>query len=422
MKTGILFLVLSGMVYAGYSRTLSLPEYRQRVLTYNQEVKQSSAAVEAALYALKRVRTGLFPQLDATGNYSYQFEKVEFMQGVDLKHDNYSAEANLVQNVYAGGAVRKQYEVARIQQAIAVLGKEHTLDNILYAADVNYWTVVANRDLYTITARFVEIVGELYEVVSKRFEEGAISRTDVLMVQARLKEAELQQNTSATNYKTALQALNILMGTDPDTPAVLVDSIRSDVRLPVQRTLNYALTNRADYQIQVQDVELARLETRLVKAEYLPQLAFGVTEKWGTTLINVDGDKRFSTIAFANLSIPLFRWGERRQSVKISRLQEDIRELERSKLSDQVDLEVNNAWTSLTDLLKKTEIVNSSLDIARNNLFLNTFSYNEGKLPIIDVLSAQITWLQAYTNVVSIHYQYKLAVAEYIRSLGGEDR
>lgn len=49
---------------------------------------------------------------------------------------------------------------------------------------------------------------------------------------------------------------------------------------------------------------------------------------------------------------------------------------------------------------------------------MNTFSYNEGKLPIIDVLSAQVSWLQAYTNVVSVNYQYKVALAEYAKALG----
>nr|WP_286164641.1 TolC family protein [Odoribacter sp. OF09-27XD] len=168
-----------------------------------------------------------------------------------------------------------------------------------------------------------------------------------------------------------------------------------------------------------QDIELARVQTRLMKASYLPNLAVGIKEKWGTTLINIDGDKRFSTIAFANLNIPVFYWGKRRQDVRVSEVQEQMKELERSKLSDQISLELNNAWVNLTESLKKVAIVSSSLDIAHDNLVLNTFSYNEGKLPVIDVLSAQVTWLQAYTNVVSAYYQYKVALAEYERALSG---
>ena len=107
-----------------------------------------------------------------------------------------------------------------------------------------------------------------------------------------------------------------------------------------------------------------------------------------------------------------------RQNVRLSRTQEWTKELERSQLKDQVSKELNNAWVNVIEISKKLEIVYSSLDIAKDNLTLNTFSYNEGKLPIIDVLSAQVSWLQAYTNVVSVNYQYKVALAEYAKALG----
>ncbi|WP_418536153.1 TolC family protein [Odoribacter laneus] len=411
---GLLFLGGYGM-----AQPLTLQQYRQKVLDYNQEIKQSQEAVKAALYTLKSIRTGFFPRVDMTGSYSYQIEDVQFMPGTDLKHDNYSVEAGVVQNVYAGSGLRKQYEMARIQEAIARLGEEYTVDNIVYAADVNYWTVAANRDLYRIALRFVGIVRELFDIVDKRFVEGAISKTDVLMVQARLKEAELQLNTSETNYRTAVQALNVMMGEEAGRPIVLADSIRQPMAIPSLYDLQLVLENRPDYRIAQQDIELARLQTRLVKANYLPNLAVGIKENWGTTLINVDGDKRFSTIAFAKVNIPVFYWGERRHNVRLSETQEETRELERSKLLDQIRLNLSNAWVSLTEALKKINIVDSSLEIARHNLILNTFSYNEGKLPVIDVLSAQVTWLQAFTNVVSANYQYKVALAEYERTIGG---
>ena len=72
----------------------------------------------------------------------------------------------------------------------------------------------------------------------------------------------------------------------------------------------------------------------------------------------------------------------------------------------------------MIEISKKLEIVYSSLDIAKDNLTLNTFSYR----PFIVVLSAQVSLLQAYTNVVSVIYQYKVALAEYAKALGGTDR
>lgn len=419
-----IYLIVGAMLWGGIvdAQTLSVEQYRQKVLEYNQDIQKSQQAVNGALYSLKGIRTGFFPKLDITGNYSYQLEKVEFLPGTDLKHDNYGVEAGLVQNVYSGSAVRKQYDVAKLQHAIAQLSVEHTVDNMIYAADVSYWSVAANRNLYELSEQFVQIVRELYEIVNKRFEEGAISKTDVLMVQNRLKEAELQLNTNSTNYNTALQSLNIMMGVEPDAAVVLTDSIQKVLWVPKQEGLNKALERRADYQSAIMGIEMAKLQTDMARSKYLPQLAVGIKEKYGTTLLNVDGKAQWATTAYAQINIPVFHWGEMRQNVRLSRTQEWTKELERSQLKDQVSKELNNAWVNVIEISKKLEIVYSSLDIAKDNLTLNTFSYNEGKLPIIDVLSAQVSWLQAYTNVVSVNYQYKVALAEYAKALGGTDR
>ena len=419
-----IYLIVGAILWGGIvdAQTLSVEQYRQKVLEYNQDIQKSQQAVNGALYSLKGIKTGFFPKLDITGNYSYQLEKVEFLPGTDLKHDNYGVEAGLVQNVYSGSAVRKQYDVAKLQHAIAQLSVEHTVDNMIYAADVSYWSVAANRNLYELSEQFVQIVRELYEIVNKRFEEGAISKTDVLMVQNRLKEAELQLNTNSTNYKTALQSLNIMMGVEPDAAVVLTDSIQKVLWVPKQEGLNKALERRADYQSAIMGIEMAKLQTDMARSKYLPQLAVGIKEKYGTTLLNVDGKAQWATTAYAQINIPVFHWGEMRQNVRLSRTQEWTKELERSQLKDQVSKELNNAWVNVIEISKKLEIVYSSLDIAKDNLTLNTFSYNEGKLPIIDVLSAQVSWLQAYTNVVSVNYQYKVAFAECAKALGGTDR
>ena len=412
---GILWMTLG----SGIAQTLTVEEYRAKVLEYNQDIKQSREAVKAAIYALKGVKTGFFPKLQLSGNYSYQIEDVEFMQGVDLKHNNYSAEAALSQNVYAGSMVRKQQEAAKLQKAIARLGEELTTDNIVYAADVSYWTLAANESLLYISQEFVLIVKELDGIVQKRFDEGAISKTDLLMVKTRLKEAELQESTRQMNYQTAMQSFKIMMGVPLEEKWVIIDSIQKPVIVPGLQSLEVALKRRADYQIAVQDFNLTKQQTKIIRSKYLPQLAVGVKETWGTPLINVSGDEKFATVAFAKLSMPIFNWGEKRQYVKQNRAMETSKELAMSKVEDQVKEELANAWVKLNENWKQVEIANSTLEIARENLKLNTFSYNEGKLPILDVLSSQATWLQAYTNVVSANYQYKVAYAEYVRILGG---
>ena len=414
--------LIVGMVFwasLGFAQPLSVEQYRAKVLEYNQDIQKSQQAVDGALFSLKSVKTGFFPKVDASGNYSYQLEDVEFFPGTNLKHDNYGVEAGLVQNVYAGSAVRKQYDIAKLQHAISQLAADHTVDNIIYAADVAYWAVAANKKLYRLSVDYVELIKELYDVVNTRFKEDAISKIDLLQVQTRLKEADLQLNTTSTNYMIALQSLNIMMGVEPNAGSILIDSVDKPLWVPQQMELNQVLENRSDYQATIKSLEVAQTQTSLVRSQFMPQLAVGLKEKYGTTMINIDGKERWTTTAYAQLSIPVFHWGKKRKDVGISRTQEETRELERSQMQDQVSKELSGAWVNVTETSKKLNIIYSTLDIVQENLELNTFSYNEGRLPILDVLSAQVSWLQAYTNVVAVNYQYKVALAEYVKVLGG---
>jgi len=420
MKKWILT-VVAGCLFSGaaFSQSLTVEQYRKRVLAYNQEAKQVRETVKAALHALQAARTGFLPRLQVEGNYTYQFQEVEFMEGVNLKHENYTAAASLTQELYAGGNARYRRDAARLQASIARLGEEQTRDNLVYAADVHYWTAAANEQLFAVASEFVAIVQTLYALVDKRFEEGAISRTDVLMVKTRLQEAKLHRSSARMNRETAFKSLKIRIGLLPSDTLVVADSIAKPLFVPAPVALEGVLQRRADYRAAGEQVRLAGTVTRLTRAAYLPHLSVGVKEEWGTPLLNVDGRERFTTVAFAQLSVPLFHWGERRQLLLQDRARERTRFLEQSKVKDQIREELAEARIRLDETTRQVDIATATLAIARENLQLNTFSYNEGKLPILDVLSAQATWLQAYTSLVTAHYQHKLALAAYRKALGG---
>mgnify|MGYP000828877752 CR=1 FL=1 len=85
---------------------------------------------------------------------------------------------------------------------------------------------------------------------------------------------------------------------------------------------------------------------------------------------------------------------------------------------DQIVQEISNAWTSLTENTKQITVAEEACKIAEENLDLNTFSYTEGKLPIIDVLSAQVTWIQSYSSLIQTWLQQKVSLADYNKAIG----
>ncbi len=374
-------LLLGALSAKAQDTRLSAVEYKERVLEYSRQIKQSSEERIAMQHAIKAAKTGFFPSVDFSGSYQYRINKYDLDFGpgmsVEMDHNTYSLGATVSQPIYAGGQIYNNYKAAQVQGKITEQAEELTTDNIVYSADLNYWTAAARKGMYDVMCQYVDIVGELANVLTIRFNDGQISKTDLLQVESRLKEAELNKSSAYKEYQIALQNLNSLMGVSQ------------------KRQIN------------------------LSKAKYNPSLAIGFQGTWGTPMLNVKGsDQLWTPAVFASLKIPLFRWGARFKEVNSQKAILRSKEYALDNTRDKIAQEVANAWTSLTEYTKQITVAEEACKIAEENLDLNTFSYNEGKLPILDVLSAQLSWIQSYSSLIQTWYQQKASLAQYNKAIG----
>lgn len=403
---------------------ITAAEYKEKVLEYSRQIKQSSEERIAMQHAIKAAKTAFFPAVDFSGSYQYRINKYELgmgegIPGIEMDHNTYSLGATVSQPIYAGGQIYNNYKAAEIQGQIATEAEELTTDNIVYAADMNYWSVAARKGMYDVMTQYVDIVQELANVLTLRFQDGQISKTDLLQVQARLKEAELNKSSAYKDYQIALQNLNVLMGVPPMEPITITDSITMVLPLPMRVGESAALENRPDYLISKLNIEYQKRQINLSKAKYNPTLSVGFQGAWGTSMLNVKGsDNLWTPAVFASLKIPLFRWGARFKEVNSQKAILRSKEYAMENTRDQISQEVANAWTSLTENTKQIDVAEEACKIAEENLDLNTFSYNEGKLPIVDVLSAQLSWIQSYSSLIQTWYQQKASLAQYNKAIG----
>lgn len=416
-------LLSAASVSAQQTAPLSVNEYKERVLDYSRQIRQSAEERMAMQEAIKAAKTAFFPAVDFSGSYQYRINKYDLDFGpgmaVEMDHNTYSLGASVSQPVYAGGKIYNNYKAAQIQGKISTEAEALTIDNVVYSADLNYWSAAARKDMYKVMCQFVDIVQELANVLTLRFEDGQISKTDLLQVQSRLKEAEINRSSAYREYQIALQSLNSLMGADPMDPIEISDSISTYLALPLQVGADAALQNRPEYAIAMLNLDYQKRQINLAKSKYNPTLAIGFQGTWGTPMLNVKGsDQLWTPAVFASLKIPLFRWGARFKEVNSQKALLRSKEYAMDNTRDQISQEVASSWTSLTENTKQIEVAQEACRIAEENLELNTFSYNEGKLPILDVLSAQLSWIQSYSNLIQTWYQQKASLAKYNKAIG----
>ena len=91
-------------------------------------------------------------------------------------------------------------------------------------------------------------------------------------------------------------------------------------------------------------------------------------------------------------------------------------EWQSAQLYDTILTEEINGWTDI--MSARAQLINSqqSLEIAAENLSISTYSYKEGLATILDVMQAQISWLQIYTNTITARFNLAVAVASYSRT------
>lgn len=398
--------------------TTSISEPR-RIPRQGRSIQPDSETTASETFASTEARkiasTGFLPQIDITAEGTANLNHLDQWNSPkgDYHPYTYQALATLTQPLYTGGSLIAQKKVAQAEEALDQLTTELTLDQIHYQSDAVYWNASAARAGLKAAATFQDIVQQQYDIIQDRFDDGAISRTDLLMISTRRKEAELQYIKARQNHTLALQKLNILMGSEPDAP---IDSI-AEIDIPTAPILPLGLDDvlprRAEYASTSVNIARSEAQRHAALSRYNPQVSMFLATGWDTGIAYMGQDVPHTPVAGVNVSIPIFRWGARFKTNRQQKAYIGIQKLQQSYVTDNILEELSAATTKLTETEQQVKTAQENMILAEENLGLVTFSYNEGKASMADVLSAQLSWTQAHTNLIDAYLAEKMAMAEY---------
>lgn len=417
MKTQLITLSLLILSFTARAQQsyLSLEAYRAKVETYSQVLKQQKLRTMASTEERKIAHTGFLPHIDINADGTLNMSDLNAWNEPLGEYRNHTYQGVFVvsQPLYTGGALNAQQKIAKADEKLNLLNEELTLDQIHYQSDAVYWNASASLAILQAADTYQNIVKQQHDIIQDRFDDGMISRTDLLMISTRLKEAELQYIKARQNYTLALQRLNILMGMEPNAP---VDSLYTidAASAPIQiLSLENVLQRRADYESTEVNIEKSLAQRKAALSQYNPQLNMYFSGGWATATPNLGYDVSFNPIIGINLNIPIFRWGARLKTNRQQKAYIGIQKLQQSYVTDIINEELSAALTKLKETEYQVKTARENMNLANENLDLVSFSYNEGKSNMVDVLSAQLSWTQAHTNLINAYLAEKMAVAEY---------
>jgi len=217
------------------------------------------------------------------------------------------------------------------------------------------------------------------------------------------------------------------MGIDPGRATEIVEELPSVPVLPSLDTAQAdALQNRPDMKRMEADIEAARARMTAERSNYLPTLSANAAYNWanGTTEMGpfmgtmFKGDVQNSWNAGIMLTLPLFQGGLTAGRVAEARANLLALEAQRDAMKQSILLEVNQAFADLESAAARVEVMEKTLQKARENLDIAQGRYKAGVGPYIEVTDAQLSSVNSETDHIKALYDYHLAIAQLQKAMG----
>lgn len=409
------FVAVPCLITPAYSQ-ITLSEYRQSVYDTSPELANAAAVKEQSYAAMRQERTSFLPELSAAGSVKSALRR----SAAGDKFWGFAMQPSITQTIYGGGVVRAAFNQAMTGYESSQYNEQSVMLYMRYAADYAYWNLSAQQLYKAATDEYVSIIKSLYRVVQERFAEGYVAKSDMLQVEARLSDAEYSQIALQNNYDVALHSFNNLRSASQSSDVILLESIIDSIPMPRRVTAEELALRRPDIQMAELAIRSAQWGTKITRSAYNPQISAGISGSWHTFTPNLSNKTYIDGAATISLSVPIFHWGERRYAIARARADERIAENNLENALDDMLQEEADGWSALNNSYSQMQSSLKNLQIAGENLSISTYSYQEGQATVLDVLQAQISWIQIYTNAITARFNYAVAVSAYMR-LTAED-
>lgn len=380
---------------------ITLSEYVNAVIEYSHTLLSAEAMVDGRVAESKIAKRNMLPSLSLSSDADLDFRSDDIGWGV---------RADISQPIYNGGRYKSLAEQSQYQLIESVGVRDKSELDVRYSAEVAYWALSRAEIYREAMLDYINIIETLRDVALHRFEEGYTSKSDLLQVESRLSDAEYQLSQAEQRWSVALHNFNVLRGADPAESVELGWSILDDYTLPTRVDGSEYIEQHPDYVVAVAGRESARCNISLRGANYLPRLNLGLFGLWQP---KVDAGTQLNGGVMLSLNAPIFHFGERREALRSARSGYRSAELFVDNVVDDIMLNESNGWTNLESSYQRIGATRRSLEIAKENLDISTYSYREGLATILDVLQAQLSWLQIYQNAITAQYDYAVAISSY---------
>lgn len=366
-------------------RTMSLNELFELADNVNLTIKSAESNARVADAAVKVSKNGLLPDINFSASATYNgnawMADRDFSNGQNLKspHFGNNLALEVVQMVYAGGAIKHGIERAELQAQLAALDVDNQRQKVRFLITGYYLNLYKFRNMQRVYDRNIE-----------RTE--LMSQIDIFNNQL-VTTLSMPQGTQIMPDSTLLN-LSMQEYSESDLLAI------ANNHLPLLK-------------IGRKNIDISRKQEQIARSGMIPKINIFAGDRLQGPLtmelppINKNLNNWYLGVGLQYNFGSLYK---SQRDVNSSRLATSAAQTRYSEMEENVDLEIHQAYVNYRNAFELLRTQEKSLQLATENYTVTENRYNNDLVLLIDLLDADNIKLDAeiqYVNArINIIYNY----------------
>lgn len=416
------------------SKKLTLQESIELGLGNSKDLKISQSKLKSADAKVSEVNSMFLPQLKFMANYTRLSDNVPPFEVTtpfspipirisDPVLDNYNLKLSFQQPLFTGlkllsSKKAAEYNLNASEFEYSKEKNEAALN--IYSTFWNYYKAMQMKDLLNNSQKQIKT----HLMNTKNFvDNGLATQNDYLKLQVQHSNTKLQLIEAENNVDVARAVFNKALGLPFDSPTdISIEDIKiQQVEYNVDDLINEAKENRDEIVSLAFRLKAANENISAARSSWFPSLYLNGNYNYSNP------NTRFQPLTAkfndtwdvgVTLSWDVWDWGL--TSSKTTQAEESAVQTQTSleKLNDNIEVEVFQSYLNLIKSKEKVDVSKLSLEQASENYRITSEKYNEQLATSADLIDAEVSELQAATNLTSSLIEYNLAKVRLEKAVG----
>ncbi len=422
--------LIPAALFAQSTKELNINQAIELGIANSKNLKLSQNKIDEAVAKLEIVKDNALPSANASFLYNHaEIPTTTFTLpggGSSLqlpkRADAFVGTAAIQELVYGGGKLKYAKESTKLLADVARLDADKNKEEITYAVINTYYSLYKVAQSRKVVDQNLESIAAQIKQAQRFFEQGIVTKNDVLRFQLQQANITLSQMDIESNRKIINYNLDILLGLPEDTEIKIADpnaGLKSVGSL--SEYIDLAMANRQEIkQLDVQN-KVADYNIKTIKANTLPTVGVGANLYYinpsGSFVPPVNQYLLPVTIG-ATVSWNIGNLWTNKNKVSEARIQQSAITVQKDILTDQVKTDINKNFQTYQVAVNKIQVLETSIAQATENDKLLASKYKNNVASVTDRIDAETLLYQAKINLEIAKADAGLAYYTLLKSTG----